>query len=59
MIPAHLFPVIGGRVAVPFGPKTLIGIVTGFASESEFDKLKSVKEVLDHERFGPSLYFSY
>ncbi|WP_394242786.1 primosomal protein N' [Vibrio astriarenae] len=57
LIPAHLFPVIGGRVAVPFGPKTLIGIVTGFASESEFDKLKSVKEVLDHEPLWPESLF--
>lgn len=56
-IPAHLFPVIGGRVSVPFGPKTLIGIVTAFASESEFDKLKPIKAVLDSEPLWPdSLY---
>ncbi|MGR5413807.1 primosomal protein N' [Vibrio astriarenae] len=57
LIPAHLFPVIGGRVAVPFGPKTMIGIVTAFASESQFDKLKSIKQVLDAEPLWPDSLF--
>ncbi len=48
-IPTHLFPIIGGRVSVPFGPKTLIGIVVALTHESDFpkDQLKAVKATLD------------
>ncbi len=51
LIPSHLFPVIGGRVSVPFGPKTLIGIVTQLATQSDFkhSQLKEIKQVLDSE----------
>ncbi|MCG9679254.1 primosomal protein N' [Vibrio sp. Isolate24] len=58
-IPAHLFPVIGGRVSVPFGPQTLVGVVTALVNQSEFsiDKLKPLKQVLDSQPVWPdSLY---
>lgn len=49
LIPSHLFPLIGGRVSVPFGPKTLIGVVTELTNQSAFkqSQLKSLKQVLD------------
>jgi primosomal protein N' (replication factor Y) len=49
LIPPHLFPIIGGRVSVPFGPRTKVGIVTAMVNESEFsrDQLKPIKGVLD------------
>ncbi len=59
LIPNYLFPIIGGRVSVPFGRQTLVGIVTELAQESEFsiDKLKPIKEVLDSQPVWPeSLY---
>ncbi|MCG9597853.1 primosomal protein N' [Vibrio sp. Isolate25] len=58
-IPAHLFPVIGGRVSVPFGPQTLVGVVTALVNQSEFsiDKLKPLKQVLDSQPvWSDSLY---
>ena len=39
--------VIGARVRVPFGRKNVIGIVLSHKDKSEFNKLKSVNEVLD------------
>ncbi|MFA0567133.1 primosomal protein N' [Vibrio gallaecicus] len=50
-IPSHLFPIIGGRVSVPFGRQTLTGIVTALVNESEFslDKLKPIKALLDNQ----------
>ncbi|WP_194436834.1 primosomal protein N' [Vibrio fluminensis] len=59
LIPSHLFPVIGGRVSVPFGPKTLIGIVTELTNHSEFNQsqLKAIKQVLDSQPvWADSLY---
>ncbi|USD65481.1 primosomal protein N' [Vibrio sp. SCSIO 43136] len=49
-------PVVGGRVSVPFGPKTLVGIVTGFSHKSEFaiEKLKPLKTVIDDKPLWPS-----
>lgn len=40
---------IGSRVAVPFGPRKLQGIVTGFAddAEVEYAKLKPLEDLLD------------
>ncbi|WP_099609015.1 primosomal protein N' [Vibrio coralliilyticus] len=58
-IPAHLFPIIGGRVSVPFGRQTLVGVVTALVNQSEFsfDKLKPLKHVLDSQPVWPdSLY---
>lgn len=51
LIPNHLFPIIGGRVSVPFGRQTLVGIVTSLVNESEFsiDKLKPIKAILDNQ----------
>ncbi|MDA0119812.1 primosomal protein N' [Vibrio sp. T11.5] len=58
-IPVHLFPIIGGRVSVPFGRQTLVGVVTALVNQSEFsvDKLKPLKKVLDSQPVWPdSLY---
>lgn len=58
-IPVHLFPIIGGRVSVPFGRQTLVGLVTALVNQSEFsfDKLKPLKQVLDSQPVWPdSLY---
>ena len=58
-IPAHLFPIISGRVSVPFGRQTLVGVVTALVNQSEFsfDKLKPLKQVLDSQPVWPdSLY---
>jgi primosomal protein N' (replication factor Y) (superfamily II helicase) len=51
LIPSHCFPVIGGRVSVPFGRQTLVGVVTALVSQSDFpvEQLKSIKQVLDVE----------
>ena len=37
----------GVRVKVPFGRKKVIGIVLGSKDKSEFEKLKSVEEIID------------
>ncbi|RYG73919.1 primosomal protein N' [Lentibacillus lipolyticus] len=37
----------GMRVIVPFGPRKVMGYVTAKASESSFDKLKEIADVLD------------
>ncbi|WP_373895972.1 primosomal protein N' [Virgibacillus natechei] len=37
----------GMRVIVPFGPRKVMGFVVGKASESSFDKLKEITDVLD------------
>ncbi|OON38482.1 primosomal protein N' [Izhakiella australiensis] len=55
LLPDGLPPVsIGGRVSVPFGKRSAIGIVTAIKDHSELAQaqLKSVQEVLD----GDSLY---
>lgn len=59
LIPNHLFPIIGGRVSVPFGRQTLTGIVTSLVNHSEFNQnqLKPIKQVLDSQPIWPeSLY---
>lgn len=59
LIPPHLFPIIGGRVSVPFGRQTLVGVVTALVNHSEFsqEQLKSIKQVLDNQPVWPeSLY---
>ncbi|WP_047984932.1 primosomal protein N' [Ornithinibacillus californiensis] len=38
---------MGMRVVVPFGPRKITGFVVGIKDTSEFDKLKSIIEVLD------------
>jgi len=38
---------VGARVKVPFGAKKVIGIVLSNKNKSEFNKLKSVEEILD------------
>ncbi|WP_261816476.1 primosomal protein N' [Vibrio gallicus] len=59
LIPGHLFPVIGARVWVPFGPKKLLGIVTGLSHQSEYDvnKLKPLTTLLDHEPLWPDTLY--
>jgi len=51
LIQPHQFPVIGGRVMVPFGRQTLVGIVTAMVHQSDFplNQLKSLKAVFDIE----------
>lgn len=39
----------GMRVAVPFGPRTIQGFVTGVTDQSSFDNLKPIHELLDIE----------
>jgi primosomal protein N' (replication factor Y) len=55
LIEAHHFPVVGGRVRVPFGPKSHIGIVTAFKQQSDvpLNKLKPITQVIDHEPLWP------
>ncbi len=55
LLQGHQFPVVGGRVRVPFGPKSQIGIVTGFKHQSDIDasKLKPITQVIDHEPLWP------
>ncbi|WP_010649402.1 primosomal protein N' [Oceanobacillus massiliensis] len=38
---------VGMRVIVPFGPRKIMGFVVDITSESTFDKLKSISDVLD------------
>ncbi|CAM2984831.1 primosomal protein N' [Vibrio rarus] len=54
-IPSHLFPVVGVRVWVPFGPKKLLGVITALTHQSEYDinKLKPLNSVLDFEPIWP------
>lgn len=37
----------GMRVVIPFGPRKIMGYVVGLTSESAFDKLKEIIDVLD------------
>ncbi|WP_073584855.1 primosomal protein N' [Vibrio quintilis] len=55
LIPKDCFPVIGGRVSVPFGRQTLIGLVTELVSTSEMalTKLKPIHQVLDDDPVWP------
>ncbi|WP_262172882.1 primosomal protein N' [Saccharococcus sp. Marseille-Q5394] len=50
-VPEHLETVIecGSRVKVPFGPRKVIGYVTGLKSESDLEehKLKKIDELID------------
>lgn len=59
LIPNEQFPVIGGRVSVPFGRQTLVGVVTALVHKSDFPvhQLKKIKQVIDAEPVWPdSLY---
>jgi len=59
LLPAHLRPVVGGRVRVPFGNRKAIGVVVGFSEQSDLPEaqLKNVLEVIDDESlFPPSLW---
>ena len=42
---------IGARVKVPFGQKKVTAIVLSHKKKSDFDKLRSVEEILDQEAF--------
>ncbi|KII81167.1 primosomal protein N' [Vibrio renipiscarius] len=55
LIPNHLFPIIGGRVSVPFGRQSLIGIVTELTNHSSFSEsqLKPIKQILDQQPVWP------
>jgi len=43
----HDILTVGMRVIVPFGPRKIMGFVVGLTSESSFDKLKDITDVLD------------
>ncbi|MGY3568492.1 primosomal protein N' [Vibrio paucivorans] len=60
LIPNHLFPIIGGRVSVPFGRQTLVGIVIQLVNESDFprEQLKPIKQVLDAQPVWPESLYS-
>ncbi|MBD1558436.1 primosomal protein N' [Vibrio sp. S9_S30] len=60
LVAPHQFPVIGGRVSVPFGRQTLVGIVTELVSQSEFPvhQLKGIKKVLDESPVWQSSLYS-
>jgi len=49
LVPAHLQPHAksGARVLVPFGRKTLTGIIVGFPSKTSVPGLKALRDVLD------------
>ncbi len=55
LIKPEQFPVTGGRVTVPFGRQTLVGIVTAMVQQSDLPngQLKAIKEVLDIEPVWP------
>lgn len=55
LIKPDQFPVIGGRVSVPFGRQTLVGVVTAIVQQSEWplEQLKAIKDVLDIEPVWP------
>ncbi len=57
LAPTHLDfdAAIGARVRVPFGPRELIGVITGFepAADVQASKLKAVIEVLDRTPLIP------
>ena len=56
LVPAEMGePVAGVRVLVPFGNRTVTGIVIGTSSSSELDasKLKSIKQQLDETPLLP------
>jgi primosomal protein N' (replication factor Y) len=58
-VPAFGTPAVGGRVSVPFGRQTLVGIVTALHHQAEVpeEQLKSVYAVLDEKPLWPeSLY---
>jgi primosomal protein N' (replication factor Y) len=60
LIPSHCFPVVGGRVSVPFGRQKLVGVITEFVSESELapEQLKFIAKVIDREPlWRDELYF--
>ena len=49
LVPSKLENVveIGQRVKVPFGPRLIMGYILDFKETSDFDKLKSIVEILD------------
>lgn len=55
LVPNYLFPVIGGRVSVPFGRQTLTGIVIALVNTSDFpiEQLKPIKSCLDSQPVWP------
>lgn len=59
LIPDTLFPVVGGRVSVPFGRQTLVGIMVSLHHRSEipYEQLKPIKAVLDSVPVWPDALF--
>ncbi|MDC0610082.1 primosomal protein N' [Vibrio sp.] len=60
LIPADCFPIVGGRVTVPFGRQTLVGITMELRTESDIsvELLKPIKSVLDQQPIWSESLFS-
>ncbi|KEY91242.1 primosomal protein N' [Candidatus Photodesmus blepharus] len=60
LIPAHLSPILGGRVSVPFGKQVLVGIVVQLLNESTCSRkqLKPISQVLDANSLWPEKLYS-
>ncbi len=53
---SQALPPVGSRVLVPFGRRSLVGLVLGHGeSQTPADKLKAIKSVLDEGLIGPDL----
>jgi len=48
VVPPELEPAVtvGSRVQVPFGPRKVLGVVTGLAEESDQPRLKPILKVI-------------
>lgn len=55
IIPDNIYPIVGGRVLVPFGSRKVIGIIIKSSKYSSIDsdKLKTVTKVLDQKSLFP------
>ncbi|WP_395479927.1 primosomal protein N' [Candidatus Curculioniphilus buchneri] len=56
LLPDNGFPIVGGRVKVPFGCRQKIGIVTAISTNSKLalDKLKPISEIIDNKSLFPN-----
>ena len=59
LIKPNTYPVIGGRVRVPFGRQHLIGIVVALTDHSDFprEQIKPLGTVIDRETLWSSALF--
>lgn len=59
-LPSSAKPVLGGRVRVPFGNRTLVGVVIEITDKSDLptEKIKAVRELIDTEALFPEALFN-